>query len=169
MLLATVTLLVVQTVAEVPTVHVCKSEHEGDSIFESCFGWCSATQSADHCQWCKVCPVQSRAHPRLASAHSSSVVPLPSQCHGCSWCTSAVEEDRDASPALSFASSSTSEACISAIDGDVTYRDCQAFCTATESRTHCEMCKCKACSFCSSSCTSVFEDDSADTQCQARQ
>ena len=26
---------------------------EGDLDHEACYGWCSASQAADHCPWCK--------------------------------------------------------------------------------------------------------------------
>ena len=55
MLLVAVTLL---SLGDIPTTHVCVSEHEDDSTLESCFGWCSVTQATDHCQWCKVRPFQ---------------------------------------------------------------------------------------------------------------
>ena len=35
-------------------VQACSSDADGDVDFQACFGWCLASQAADHCKWCKV-------------------------------------------------------------------------------------------------------------------
>ena len=43
-------------VAQGDTVAACSStaDHSDDVSYEACFGWCTASQAADHCSWCKV-------------------------------------------------------------------------------------------------------------------
>jgi hypothetical protein len=69
-----------------------------------------------------------------------------------------------AGPASSAAQTSGA-ICSSEIEDDVAYADCQPFCMESEWRSHCSMCKCKGCGFCS--CSSTYEDDSTERQCQA--
>ena len=92
-------------------VGVCTSDKEGDLGHEACYGWCSASQAADHCPWCK--------------------------CKGCVWCAS----NGGASDALS---AGPTQECQSAIADDVSYEDCQDFCSVSAKETHCQMCKCRA-------------------------
>tara|TARA_B110001452_G_C15045659_1_gene365114 strand:- start:206 stop:715 length:510 start_codon:yes stop_codon:yes gene_type:complete len=68
-------LLVVATPAladDSSVVHSCEATHDGDLDHEACYGWCSASQAADHCSWCKV-----RAH--ALNAHPVVVAHVPSR------------------------------------------------------------------------------------------
>ena len=124
-----------------PSLKACASDHEDDLPHEACYGWCVATAATEHCGWCK--------------------------CRGCNWC--------DAASSLSGSSASSSTAvapagvsgavCSSDAEDDVSYADCQPFCTESEWRSHCGICKCKGCHFCS--CSSTYDDDSTERQCQA--
>ena len=121
----------------------CTSSLAGDVGLSSCYGWCEAAQAADHCKWC--------------------------MCSGCSWCTASrggpgAGQLAGVSVAAGAAEVSTG-VCSSEFSDDVAYRDCQDFCAAESYETHCALCKCKACSFCS--CSSEFADDSDEQQCQS--
>ena len=114
-------------------VVACPSDEDGDTDYEACFGWCSASQAADHCPWCK--------------------------CKGCGWCAS----KGGASDALS---TGPTQECQSAIADDVSYEDCQDFCSVSAKDTHCQSCKCRACGFCDATCTSVFAEDGHGATCE---
>ena len=114
-------------------VGACTSDKEGDLGHEACYGWCSASQAADHCPWCK--------------------------CKGCVWCAS----NGGASDALS---AGPTQECQSSIADDVSYEDCQDFCSVSAKETHCQSCKCRACGFCDDTCTSAFEDDGHEETCE---
>ena len=118
---------------ELAFVGACTSDKEGDLGHEACYGWCSASQAADHCPWCK--------------------------CKGCVWCAS----NGGTGDALS---AGPTQECQSAIADDVSYEDCQDFCSVAAKETHCQMCKCRACGFCDNTCTSTFEDDSHEEMCE---
>lgn len=56
--------------------------------------------------------------------------------------------------------------CRSSHDGDSSFRDCASFCSNEYRADHCDLCKCKACGFCS--CSSDVADDSAEETCAIR-
>ena len=79
------------------------------------------------------------------------------KCRGCDWCAATdggtIEAPGD-----------DAQACSSDVEGDVDHADCQPFCNENEWRSHCGLCKCKGCGFCS--CSSKHADDSTERQCQ---
>ena len=129
------------------TLKACTSEQEDDAPHEACYGWCAATAANDHCKWCK--------------------------CRGCGWCdrvadgitSSSGSEGSIQQSSASSVATANGAVCSSDVEDDVAYADCQPFCSESEWRSHCGMCKCKGCRFCS--CSSQYEDDSTERQCQA--
>ena len=71
------------------------------------------------------------------------------KCRGCAFCAAA------SSPA---AGGGGADVCESGQQGDIHYRDCAGFCSEEYKSSHCSLCKCKACGFC------TCADDEGDGQ-----
>lgn len=71
------------------------------------------------------------------------------KCRGCAFCAAA------ASPAAGVGGT---DVCESGQQGDIHYRDCAGFCSEEYKSSHCSLCKCKACGFC------TCADDEGDGQ-----
>lgn len=158
-------------------VRGCASDKSGDISHEACYGWCSASQAADHCPWCKCkgC-VWCAAKGGVSDALSAG----PTQ-----ECQSTVADDTSYEDCQDFCSVSSAEShcqfckcracgfcdatCTSAFEDDGHEATCEPWCSADYFGEHCQRCKCKACSFCKTGppCTSNVPDDSTFEQCEA--
>ena len=126
--------LVRQTAA---TADPCQTPtHEGDSQTAGCFGWCSPAFADEHCSWCKCsgCPYCSHAQPTVLAVPTTTAVTHPTSVTTAAVCS------------------------------DGATKDCEPFCSAAFKASHCESCKCQACSFCK--CESELPDDVDEAICQ---
>ena len=153
--------------------NTCSSSFEDDGGVEACESWCSADFFGDHCQrckckgcgFCKAGPPCSSNVPedssykmcepfcdsQFASSHCSMC-----KCQQCDFCTAA-SVPGVGTPAVA-------STCTSGIEGDVDHETCEAFCDPASKDTHCNLCKCRGCNFCS--CSSEHEADSSVEECQ---
>ena len=165
----------------------CRSVgHPDDSDGAACFGWCSPAFGGEHCSWCRCrgcvfCDAIALANPAAAASFATVISgsagpvsgrnPTPAGGGGImSGSTPSVSSGVTTVAATALGSgdgtgADESSVCQSSIADDVSYKDCQPFCSPAFRDDHCAACKCRACHFCG--CSSELADDSPDERCES--